>query len=472
MQRQTEMPETSHEPERHSGELDLIVRGRRVITPEAERAAAIQIRGGVIAATSEFGDIRSGCAVYEAENSVVMPGLVDTHVHINEPGRTEWEGFSTATRAAAAGGITTLIEMPLNSIPATTSVAAFQEKVRAASGKLWVDTGFWGGLVPGNADELGALWKAGCFGFKCFLVESGVEEFARVSEIDLSEGSLALAKIGAPLLAHAELPGPIVHAANQRSVDADARRYETWLDSRPRAAENEAVAMLLRLGAEYQAHIHIVHLSSSDAIPRIREAKASGSRISVETCPHYLTFAAEEIPDGATQFKCAPPIREWENRERLWAALSEGTIDMIATDHSPCPPAMKHQEKRNFMEAWGGIASLQLSLPAVWTQARARGYSLTHLVSWLCGRPAKLAGLEKRKGAIAIGHDADLVIWNPDAKFFVDPVQLHHRHKLTPYAGRELMGVVEATFLRGMKIFEDGHFGGAPAGDVLLRGQP
>jgi allantoinase len=465
------MTKTPHEPEHRSGELDLIVRGRRVLTAEGGRAAAIQIRGGVIAAISEFDDVGAGCAVYEAENSVVMPGLVDTHVHINEPGRTEWEGFSTATLAAAAGGITTLIEMPLNSIPATTSVAGFQEKVRAASGNLWVDTGFWGGLVPGNANELGELWKAGCFGFKCFLVDSGVGEFAHVSEIDLREALPALAKIEAPLLAHAELPGPIAHAARQRAGDTAAWRYETWLDSRPRAAENEAVGMLLRLAAEYQAHVHVVHLSSTDAIPRIREAKANESRISVETCPHYLTFVAEEIPDGATPFKCAPPIRERENRERLWAALSDGTIDMIATDHSPCPPAMKHQEKGKLMDAWGGIASLQLSLPAVWTQARARGYSLTHLVNWLCGRPAKLAGLEKRKGAIAIGHDADLVIWNPDAKFCVDPAQLHHRHKLTPYAGRELVGVVEATFLRGMKIFEGVHFGGAPAGDVLLRGQ-
>src|SRR5260370_32930322 len=426
------MPETPHEPEHGGGELDLIIRGRRVVTPEGERAAASQMRGGVIAAITEFDDVGAAWAVYEAGNSVVMPGLVDTHVHVNEPGRTDWEGFETATRAAAAGGITTLIEMPLNSIPATISVAGFQEKVRAASGKLWVDTGFWGGLVPGNANELGALWKAGCFGFKCFLVDSGVEGFGPVREIDLREALPALARIGAPLLAHAELPGPIEDAAKQRAVDADARRYETWLDSRPRAAENEAVAMLLRLGAEYQTHVHIVHLSSSEVIPQIQEMKSNGGWISAETCPPYLTFAAEEIPDGATQFKCAPPIRERQNREQLWAALGNGTIDLIATDHSPCLPAMKHLENGNFMEAWGGIASLQLSLPAVWTQARARGYSLTHLAEWLCGGPAKLAGLEKRKGAITIGCDADLVVWNSDPQFAVGPAQLHPRHNVPP----------------------------------------
>jgi allantoinase len=447
----------------------LIVRGSRVITLQGERPAAIHIRGGVIAAVSEFDDVRPGSAIHEASDLLVMPGLVDTHVHINEPGRTEWEGFESATRAAAAGGITTLIEMPLNSIPATTSVAGFREKVIVATGKLWVDTGFWGGLVPGNAEELSSLWEAGCFGFKSFLVESGVPEFARVSEMDLRQGLPTLAKIDAPLLAHAELPGPIEDAVKRRSSNGDGRRYETWIESRPRAAENDAIALLVDLGREYGGHVHIVHLSSSDALPRIRKAKGNGGRVSIETCPHYLTFAAEEIPDGATQFKCAPPIREGENREQLWAALGDGTIDMIATDHSPCQPAMKHLEKGDFMNAWGGISSLQLSLPAVWTQARARGYSLMHLVKWLCSGPARLAGLERKKGAIAVGCDADLVIWNPDAKFRVDPAQLLHRHKLTPYAGLELVGVVETTFLRGLKIFERGEFGGAPAGNVLLR---
>jgi allantoinase len=440
----------------HSSEL--IVRGIRVLRPEGERAAAIHIRQGVIAEIAEFADVRPGVPIYEAGDLVVMPGLVDTHVHINEPGRTEWEGFTTATRAAAAGGITTLIEMPLNSIPATTSVARFQAKLAAASGKLWVDTGFWGGVVPGNARELCGLWDAGCFGFKCFLIDSGVPEFARVAEPDLQAALTELAKLSAPLLAHAELPGPIDLAAKRRASGASGRSYQTWLESRPRDAENHAIALLLYLGAQHRVHVHIVHLSSTDAIPVIQKAKTAGALVTAETCPHYLTFAAEEIPDGATEFKCAPPIRERENRERLWTALREGTIDLIATDHSPCPPAMKRQESGDFMAAWGGIASLELSLPVVWTEAKSRGFSPAHLAKWLSSGPARLAGLEKQKGTIAVGADADLAIWNPEATFRADPAQLHHRHKLTPYAGRSLMGIVEATFLRGEKIFERGAF--------------
>jgi allantoinase len=465
------MADAPQKPEQTGGEPDLIVRGRRVITPEGERAAAIHIRKGVITAISAFDDVRGGPAVYDAGDLAVMPGLVDTHVHINEPGRTEWEGFTTATRAAAAGGITTLIEMPLNSIPATTTVAAFQEKLGTAAGKVFVDTGFWGGVVPGNARELGALWQAGCLGFKCFLVDSGVPEFARVEEMDIREALPGLAKIGAPLLVHAELPGPILNAANRRPAGADGRSYQTWLNSRPRAAENDAIALVLRLGAEYGARVHIVHLSSTDAVPQVQRAKIGSKLVSVETCPHYLTFAAEEIPDGATDFKCAPPIRERENRERLWAALADGTIDMITTDHSPCPPEMKQLQKGDFTNAWGGIASLQLSLPAVWTQAKAHGLSLTHLAKWMCEAPSRLAGLEKKKGAIAIGCDGDLVIWDPRQTFRVDPAQLHHRHKPTPYAGRELAGIVLTTFLRGVKIFERGDFCGVPSGHVLLRGQ-
>jgi allantoinase len=453
------------------GELDLIVRGNRVVTPDGERAAAIQIHHGVITTISGFDDVPRGTQIYEARDFAVMSGLLDTHVHINEPGRTDWEGFRTATRAAASGGVTTLIEMPLNSIPATTSVAAFQAKLAAVSGKLSVDAGFWGGVVPGNAHELLGLWAAGCFGFKCFLVDSGVREFSCVGEADLRAALPVLRKLGAPLLAHAELPGPIEAAAKERAADAPRRSYQTWLEARPRAAENEAIDLLLRLGSEFGGHIHVVHLSSSDAIPQIQEAKARNQPVTVETCPHYLTFASEEIPDCATQFKCAPPLRERENREHLWAGLRDGTIDMIATDHSPCPPRMKQQATGDFLDAWGGIASLQLSLPSVWTEAKHRGFSLTHLAKWLCEAPARLAGLDHQKGAIVPGRDADLVIWNPDASFTVDPAQLHHRHKLTPYAGRDLLGIVEATFLRGVKIFERNKFCAAPAGQVLLRGK-
>jgi allantoinase len=449
---------------------NLIVRGRRVITPEGERAASIQIRGGVITSISEFDSITSEAAIHDAGEFVVMPGLVDTHVHINEPGRTDWEGFSSATRAAAAGGVTTLIEMPLNSIPAVTSAAAYREKLAAAADKLWVDVGFWGGVVPGNTAELCALWDAGVFVFKCFLVPSGVEEFAHVTEENLREALPKLASLDAPLLAHAEVPGPI-EAVERKLAKSDPRKHAMWLASRPREAEDQAISLLLRLCREYQVAIHIVHLSSSDSTAQLQHAKKERLAVSVETCPHYLTFAAEDIPDGATEFKCAPPIRERENRERLWTALGDGTIDLIASDHSPSPPQMKLPESGDFLRSWGGIASLQLSLPAVWTEARNRGYSVTRLAEWLCAAPARLAGLNKRKGSIAVGYDADFVIWNPDAKFVVDPGALHHRHKITPYAGRKLAGVVETTFLRGHKIFDRGEFALSPVGKVLRRGQ-
>jgi allantoinase len=448
---------------------DLIVRGRRVITPGGEHAAAIHIHGGVISAITAFDDCPSGTLLHDAHDSIVMPGIVDTHVHINEPGRTEWEGFSAATRTAAAGGITTLIEMPLNSIPATTTAAGFREKLAAAAGKLWVDVGFWGGVVPGNATELRPLWESGVFGFKCFLVPSGVEEFAHVTESDLRATLPELDTLKAPLLVHAELPDPIAEAVKKIS-GSDVRRYSTWFVSRPRAAENEAIELLVKLAREFGARIHIVHLSSSDAVPTLQNAKSGGLAVTVETCPHYLTFDAEGIADGKTEFKCAPPIREKENREKLWAALGDGTIDFIATDHSPCPPAMKLLEAGDFLRAWGGIAALELSLPAVWTEASSRGYSVPRLAEWLCIGPARLVGLENRKGAIAVGYDADFAIWNPDAKFLVDPANLQQRHKITPYAGRELIGLVEMTFLRGRKVFDGGEFSPSPLGQILRRG--
>jgi allantoinase len=452
---------------------DLIVRGQKVLTPEAKEPgpSAIHIQHGIITAISKFDEVPAGVPIFEAGESVIMPGIVDTHVHINDPGRTEWEGFSTATRAAAAGGITTLIEMPLNSIPATTSAAGLREKLAAAAGRLWVDVGFWGGVVPGNTPELEPLWDAGVFGFKSFLVPSGVEEFPHVAEADLRKALPELARLGAPLLVHAELPGPIGKAAAAVAKDLPAR-YSTWLALRPPEAEDEAIALLVQLVREHKTRIHIVHLSASSALPILRQAKEQKTAITVETCPHYLAFAAEEIPDGATEYKCAPPIRERENREKLWTALDEGLIDLIVTDHSPCPPEMKRKDSGDFLGAWGGISSLQLSLPAVWTSARQRGYSVRHIAEWMSRGPARLAGLEKHKGAIAVGCDADLVIWNPDATFRVDAPLLHHRHKLTPYAGRELAGVVEATFLRGRKIYDRGEFHPAPTGQTLKRGQP
>jgi allantoinase len=457
----------------------LVVRGRRVLAPEGERSASIHVRDGIVMAVRDFDDVLAGIPVHETGDSVVVPGLVDTHVHINEPGRTEWEGFESATRAAAAGGVTTLIDMPLNSIPATTTAAAYREKLAAAAGNLWVDTGFWGGVVPGNAKDLRALWEDGVFGFKCFLVPSGVTNFAHVTDSELRAALAELAVLGAPLLVHAESLQVIAEtndAIDPRDIrDRDkflppADKYSTWLMYRPRAAENEAIDYLIQLAREFRVRIHIVHLSSSDAVPALRSAKAAAVSVSVETCPHYLTFTAEEITDGATEFKCAPPIRTQENRELLWAALRDSTIDLIASDHSPCPPHMKLADQGDFRAAWGGIASLQIGLPAVWTEARSRGYALSDVARWMCSGPARLAGLSGKKGAIAVGCDADLVIFDPAASFRVDPEKLFHRHKITPYAGRELTGVVETTFLRGKIIFDRSNVSEAPQGCILRRG--
>ena len=449
---------------------DLVVRGRRMVTPAGVQPAAVHVHEGKIAAVAGYDEAPAGVPVFDAGASVVMPGVVDTHVHINEPGRADWEGFDTATRAAAAGGITTLIDMPLNSIPPTTTAQAMDAKLEAARGKCWVDVGFWGGVVPGNAADLGRLYAAGVFGFKCFLVPSGVPEFEYVDETHLRAALPELASLGAVLLVHAELPGPI-DVATASAASADARRYSTWLASRPREAENQAIALLARLSRETRARVHIVHLSSSDALPVLKRAREDGLPISIETCHHYLTLAAEGVPDGATEFKCAPPIREQENREKLWAALEEGLIDQVVTDHSPSPSALKCCDSGDFLKAWGGISSLQLSLPVLWTQAQSRGYGAEKLAEWLCRAPARLAGLDKRKGSIAVGYDADLVVWNPEAIHDVEPEELHHRHKLTPYRGRTLHGVVEATFLRGEKVFERGRFVGPARGEILRRTQ-
>ncbi len=494
---------------------NLVIRGQRVILPGSIAPASIHLNDGVIAAISSYEDVASGDEAFElieaGPDSLVMPGLVDTHVHINEPGRTEWEGFATATRAAAAGGITTLVDMPLNSIPPTTTVNGFEAKLAAARGQCYVDVGFWGGVVPGNTSELAALSDAGVVGFKCFLIDSGVAEFPNVTEDDLREALPELSRLGALLIVHAEVPGPIskasrlepapdssrlesapdssrlesalVPTAGQvprlndqggngvrpilRARDVCPTEYATFLRSRPRAAEDEAVALMIKLSREFGTRVHIVHHSSADSLPMLREAKAAGLKITAETCPHYLTFAAEEIPEGATEFKCCPPIRERENREQLWQALGDGTLDMIVSDHSPCPPEMKLRESGDFLKAWGGISSLQLRLPIVWTESKRRGHSLEDLVRWLCHAPAKLVGLESRKGQLAAGYDGDVVIWNPAKEFRVDGAALHHRHKLTPYQGRDLLGVVEKTFLRGRKIYDDGELITEPSGALL-----
>lgn len=436
-----------------------------MVTAERVRPASLRIRGGVIAALGGWEEPSRGASLFDFGESVVMPGLVDTHVHINEPGRTDWEGFETATRAAAAGGITTLVDMPLNSIPPTITLEGLHAKREAAFRRCFVDVGFWGGVVPGNEGEIPRLLEAGVFGFKAFLVPSGVPEFEHVAETRLRAALPKLAQAEIPLLVHAEAPERIA----EKWV-GDPRRYASYLASRPPEAEIEAVALLVRLCRETRARIHVLHLSSSGVLPSLRQARLQGLPITAETCPHYLFFAAEEIADGATEYKCAPPIRGGENRERLWAALKEGLIEMVVSDHSPSPPNLKCRDSGDFQKAWGGISSLELLLPATWTAARQRGCSLEDLADWLCAAPAKLAGLEDRKGAFAPGRDADFVVWNPEARWEVDGARLHHRHKLTPYAGQFLYGVVEATYLRGEKIYDRGGFA-APSGRLLRRGR-
>ena len=443
---------------------DLIIRGQRVVLPDAIAPRSVHIGGERVVFVGAYDNVVANCELIDVgEESLVMPGLVDTHVHINSPGRTEWEGFRSATLAAAAGGVTTLVDMPLNSIPATTTLSGLNTKLEAARNNCFVDVGFWGGVVPGNTEELAPMFEAGVVGFKCFLVPSGVDEFAHVTEEDLREAMPELTRIGGLLIVHAELPGSIesngVHPAN----------YQDFLASRPRVAENEAIELMIRLSREFDTSVHIVHLSSADAIPMLREAQAAGVKITAETCPHYLHFAAEEIAEGATEFKCCPPIRERDNREELWDGLRDGTIDLIVSDHSPCPGEMKLRESGDFMKAWGGIASLQLRLPVVWTEARRRGFSLLDVTRWLCANPARQVSFETRKGSIAVGNDADLVIWKPDEPFTVAAEALHHRHKITPYENEVLSGVVQKTFLRGRKIYDGGHFATMPLGAMLRK---
>jgi allantoinase len=423
----------------------------------------VHVSDGVIARVGDYDDVPRGASTIDAGDLVVLPGLVDTHVHINDPGRSDWEGFEHATRAAAAGGVTTLVDMPLNSVPPTTSLAGFEAKLLAADGRCHVDVGFWGGVVPGNADALEPLAARGALGFKCFLSPSGVDEFPHVNEADLRAALPVVARLGLPLLAHAELPARLREPGSPR----DPRDYRTWLESRPAESETAAIDLLIQLAAEYGAHVHIVHLASADALSRLSAAREKGVRVTVETCPHYLSFAAEEIAKGATPFKCAPPIRERAHRERLWDGLASGRIDLIATDHSPAPAVLKHVGDGDFLRAWGGIASLQLGLSAVWTGASARLLPFDRIAAWMAAAPARLAGLARSKGAIETGLDADLVLWDPEAETAVDPSSLQHRHPITPYAGMRLRGRVRTTLVRGDVVFDDGRFADTPRGRVL-----
>jgi allantoinase len=444
---------------------DLVVRGRQVLTPSGLRAAAVVVADGTIVDVMPFEDAPSASRTIDAGESVVFPGLVDSHVHVNEPGRTDWEGFETATRAAAAGGVTTIVDMPLNCLPPTTTVAALEEKRAVAAAKAHVDVGFWGGAVPGNAGELAGLHQAGVLGFKCFLVDSGVEEFPPLETRELQDVMRRLAALGALLIVHAEAPGPIAQA-QEHTGSLDPRRYGTYLDTRPATAEVEAIEEVVGLAEQTGCRVHVLHLSAAAALGVLADARARGVPVTAETCPHYLTLSADEIADGATACKCAPPIRDAGNQDRLWEALDAGLIDAVVSDHSPCPPDLKLPEEGDYLRAWGGISSLQLGLPVVWTAARERGRTLKDLARWMSAGPARIAGLPG-KGAIAPGHDADLVVWDPDAERTVDPAALEHRHPVTPYAGRLLAGVVEATYLGGVEIYRQGEVLGANTGRLL-----
>jgi len=435
---------------------------QQIVTPDGIRPGAVLVDNGKITAICNEAEIPSDHRRIDCP-AALLPGLVDSHIHINEPGRTEWEGFATATRAAAAGGYTTLIDMPLNCLPATTTVAALDAKRAAARGQCLVDWAAWGGVSGHNAGHLEPLARAGVRGFKCFLAEPGIDGFSRVDEAELRVAAPHLARTGLPLLVHAELPDALDRAAHSLA-SADWRRYETWVRSRPDEAEVDAIRLMIRLCREFGFRLHIVHLATAQALPDIRSAKEEGLPISFETCPHYLHFAAEEIPGGSTLHKCAPPMRSAENREQLWHALRDGTIDLIATDHSPCPPHLKRIEEGSFATAWGGIASVSVALSVVWTGMRAREFNLSDLARLLSQWPAQLAGLTGKKGRIAQGYDADFVVFNPDQAHTIRPEALHTRHALSPYIGEQLIGTVKATYLRGNPVFEDGRFAAPPMG--------
>jgi allantoinase len=435
----------------------------RVVTPEGIRPGAVLVDGEHIRDFVSPQDVPSDASVLDFGQSAILPGLVDSHVHINEPGRTDWEGFETATRAAAAGGYTFLVDMPLNCLPPTSTVLALAAKRRAAMEQCWVDWGAWGGVVSDNQEEIEPLAAAGVLGFKCFLIHPGIDGFTMVTERELRAALPHVARTRLPLLVHAELPGPVDTATAQLAA-ADWHSYTVYLQSRPEEAELSAIRLLLLLCRQYKFRLHIVHLSASRALLELCAARAEGLPVSVETCPHYLHFCAEEIPAGATLCKCAPPIRFRDNREKLWQGLGDGIIDLVATDHSPCPPAMKRFDEGNFKTAWGGIAGLSVALPVVWTEASQRGFTLSDLTRWMAEAPARLAGRDSRKGRIAPGYDADLVVFEPEAEFVVSENRLYHRHPVSPYLGETLRGVVKATYLRGQLVFSDGRFSGEARG--------
>lgn len=445
-------------------DLDLVVRARRVVSTAGVVDRTVGVRAGTVVAIEPYdADLTAERVLELGEDEVLLPGVVDSHVHVNDPGRAEWEGFATATRAAAAGGVTTIVDMPLNCIPPTCDVDALELKRTTAEGRSFVDVGFWGGAVPGNLAHLGPLHDAGVLGFKCFLLHSGVDEFPHLDPDQLAEAMRAIRALDGLLIVHAE-----DSQAVERAPTAHGARYAGFLRSRPRDAENLAVARVVELARSTGCRVHVLHVSSADVLPMVARARRDGVRITAETCPHYLTFTAEEVPDGATQYKCCPPIREGANRELLWQGLRDGVLDLVVSDHSPSTVDLKCLDTGDFGAAWGGVSSLQLGLSAVWTGARARGFTLVDVARWMCQGPAHQTGM-RRKGRIDLGHDADFCVFAPDDEFVVDQDRLHHRNPLTPYHGRRLAGVVRSTWLRGERIELDAD--ARPRGRLLRRGE-
>jgi allantoinase len=438
----------------------------RVVTPQGTQPAALLVDEGKIRAICRASDLPVDTILHDCGDDAILPGLVDTHVHINQPGRTEWEGFRTATRAAAAGGYTTLVDMPLNCLPETTTVAALQAKRNAAHGESFVDWAAWGGAVADNQQHILPLARAGVLGFKCFLIYPGCDGFTMIDQQQLEASLPSIAESGLPLLVHAELAGPI-DLATEKLRDADWRSYATYLASRPDDAELQAIRLMIRLCRQYRFRLHIVHLSTALALDDLRAARAEGLPITVETCPHYLHFAAEDIADGATLLKCAPPIRSRANQNALWHALQDGTIDMVVTDHSPCLPEMKRTETGRFDQAWGGIASLSVALPVMHTECHQRGFTLDHLVRWMSTAPAALAGISNQAGTLEVGRDANFISFDTESTHTIAADKLHYRHAISPYLGETLRGIVKATYLRGKPVYSAGTFAATPSGREL-----
>jgi allantoinase len=443
--------------------FDIAIKSKRIITPEGEKQGIVIIKDGIIIDVVQQLNNEDERLV-DVTDKVIMPGVIDPHVHINEPGRTDWEGFNTATKAALTGGLTTLVDMPLNSSPVTTTVKGFEEKLAATKGQLHTNCGFWGGVIPGSENEIQPLIENGVLGFKAFLTHSGIDEFPNVTEDDLKKVMPIIANAGLSLLVHCELPSPIQNS----KFKIQNNSYNDYLNSRPRKWEDDAIALMIRLCEEFNCRTHIVHLSSSNSIGQIAKAKQKGLPLTVETGQHYLYFSAEKIKDGQTQFKCAPPIREKENNEQLWQALKDGLIDFVATDHSPSNPDLKELPNGDFMKAWGGIASLQFALPVLWTATKKHNCSLNDIAKWLSENPSKFIGKQNSKGKIAKGNDADLIIFDDDRTFTVTEDIILHKHKVTPYLNENLFGVVEQTYLAGEKVFDSGKFLHLNKGKIIL----